>query len=94
MKHIIEEINDYFTESLQNISNLLMVQDYNAQNKLLIDEWSFQGLPVVLSRLHIPLQTPTVVGQKVYIPSTLIDSVPPYHEDLGESAHPEICIQK
>ena len=72
MKHIIGNSNDYFTESLQNISNFLMIQDYNAQNKLLMDEWSFQGLPVVLSQLHIPLQTPTVVGQKLYIPSTLI----------------------
>ena len=49
-----------------------MIQDYNAQNKLLTDEWSFQGLPLVLSRRHILLQTPTVVGQKLYIPSTLI----------------------
>ena len=32
-----------------------MVQDYNAQNKLLMNEWSFIGL-------HIPLQTPTVIG--------------------------------
>ena len=66
MKHIIGNINDYFTESLQNICILLMVQDYNAQNKLLLDEWSFQGLPTP----H--LQTPTVVSQKVFIPSTLI----------------------
>ena len=72
MKHIIGNINYYFTESLQNISNLLMVQDYNARNKLLMDEWSFQGLLGVLSRLHIPLQAPTVVGQKGYIPSTFI----------------------
>ena len=54
-----------------------MEQDCYAQNKVLVDEWSFQGLAVVLSRLYIPLQTPTVVvGQKVYIPSTLIAFVP------------------
>ena len=53
MKHIIGDINDYFTEYLQNIDNLLMVQDYNARNKLLMNECFFQGLPVVLSRLHI-----------------------------------------
>ena len=72
MKHIIENNNDYFTEFLQNISDVLMIQDCNAQNKLLMNEWSFQGLPLVLSRLRIPLQTPTVFGQKLYIPSTLI----------------------
>ena len=71
MKHIIGNSNNYFTESLQTISTLLMIQDYNAQNKLLVDEWSFQELPLVLSRLHIPFQTLTVVGQKLYIPSVL-----------------------
>ena len=35
-------------------------------------EWSLQGLPFVLSRLHIPLQAPAVVGQKIDIPSALI----------------------
>ena len=46
MKHIIGNSNDYFTESLQIIFNLLMIQDYNAQNKLLMNEWPFQGLIV------------------------------------------------
>ena len=72
MKHIIGYSTNYFTEPLQNISNLLMIQDHNAQNKLLMDEWSFQGLPLVLNRLHINLQIPTVVGQKLTTPSTLI----------------------
>ena len=35
-------------------------------------EWSLQGLSFVLSRLHIPLQAPAVVGQKIDIPSALI----------------------
>ena len=35
-------------------------------------EWSLQGLSFVLSRLHIPLQAPAVVGQKTDIPSALI----------------------
>ena len=69
-------IPDWFcsisSDYLRNISNLLMVKDYKAQNKLHMDKCFFQRLPVVLSTLHIPLQTPTVVGQKVYIPSTLI----------------------
>ena len=30
--------SDYFAEFVQNISNLSMIEDYNAQNKLLIDE--------------------------------------------------------
>ena len=37
-----------------------------------MDEWSLQGLPFVLSWLHIPLQAPAVVGQKVDTPSALI----------------------
>ena len=37
-----------------------------------MDEWSLQGLLFVLSRLHIPVQAPAVVGQKVNIPSALI----------------------
>ena len=37
-----------------------------------MDEWSLQGLPFVLSRLHIPLQAPAVVGQKMDIPTVLI----------------------
>ena len=41
MKHIIGNSNDYITESLQNMSNLLMIQDYNEQNKLLMNELSF-----------------------------------------------------
>ena len=48
-----------------------MVQDYNSQNKLLMNELSFHELSIVLNRLHIPLQTPTVVGQKVYISSIM-----------------------
>ena len=72
MKHIIGNSNDYFAESLQNVSNLLMIQDCNASNKQLMDEWSLQGLSLVLSRLHIPLQTQTVLSQTLYIPSTLM----------------------
>ena len=49
-----------------------MIKDYNAQNKLLLYEWSSQRRPLVLSELHIPLQIPTVVGQKLSIPSTWI----------------------
>ena len=37
-----------------------------------MDEWSLKGLPFMLSRLHIPLQAPAVVGQKVGITSVLI----------------------
>ena len=37
-----------------------------------MDEWSLQELPFVLSRLHIPLQTPAVVQQKVEISSASI----------------------
>ena len=88
MKYIIENINDYFTESLQHISNLLMVQDYNARNKLLMDEWSFQGLAVVLSRLHNSSDTNSSRPKSLH-PIDL-DSVPPYYEDLCEKAHHEI----
>ena len=45
---------------------------YNELRKLLIDKWSLQGLPFVMSRLHFPLQTPAVVGQKIDIPSVSI----------------------
>ena len=65
MKYIIGKSNDYFTVSLQNISNLLMIQGNNAQNKLLMNEWSFHGLSLELSRLHVPLQTPAVVDLKL-----------------------------
>ena len=85
MNHTIGNSNDYFTKSLQSISNLLIIQDYNAQHELLMNEGSFQELPFVLSRLHIPLQTPTVIGQKLYIPSTLI-SIHPWPK--GRRAHP------
>ena len=33
---------------------------------------SLQRLPFVLSRLHVSLQAPAVVGQKIDIPSALI----------------------
>ena len=39
---------------------------------MLMKEWYFQGLSLVLSRLHMSLQLPTVVGQKVDIPSALM----------------------
>ena len=39
---------------------------------IIINEWSLQGLLFVLSRLHIPVQAPAVVGQKVNIPLALI----------------------
>ena len=72
---------DWFIQSdLQNILKRQQ-EEYNELRKLLMDEWSLQGLPFVVSRLHTPLQAPAVVSQKT-------DSVSPYHWYLGESAYP------
>ena len=43
-------------------------------------EWSLERLPTVLKRHIIPLQVPTVVGQRVDIPSALIAFV--HHLDI------------
>ena len=85
-EHIIENSNNYFTQSLRNTSNLLMIQDCNAQNKLLMNEWSFQGLPLVQQIAH-PSSDTNSSRPKTLHPIDL-DTVPPYREDLGESAHP------
>ena len=37
-----------------------------------MDGWSLQGLSFGLSKLHMSLQAPAVVGQKIDIPSALI----------------------
>ena len=42
-------------------------EEYDELRKLQMDEWSLQGLPFVVSKLHIPLQAPVVVGQKMDI---------------------------
>lgn len=66
---------------LFNISNLVKVQDFNAQNILLMDECFFRGIPPSI----------IVVDQKVNIPSIDPDSVPPYHEDLRGNIYPVLC---
>ena len=71
MKHNIENVRLIYSKRLKNILKRQQ-EEYNELRKLLMDEWSLQGLPFVLSRLHIPLQTPAVVSQIINIPSALI----------------------
>ena len=45
-----------------------------------MDEWSLHGLSIVLSKHHIPLQAPALIGHKVDIPSALIESL--HHTEI------------
>ena len=71
---MFKTLDRFIQSDLQNILKRQQ-EEYNELRKLLMDEWSLQGLPFVVSILHTPLQAPAVVSQITDITDILVKAL-------------------